>query len=442
MIDYTVRLEVKKGYIYGVMVYYDSQGNRIRKWISTGLLEHGNKRQAKEMVEKRAKEMAIEVEQERTISSGRARRASQTNQEKKYMNFVDYVAEYIEERKPKLSETSYYNYSHTYIIRFREYFKNLRLIDITEDEINGFYASERKRGIKDITLRHYNCVLRPALRQAFLNKLIPDNPFDFLEPLPKKSKPITFYDQEEMKELLKKMTGHPMEVPFKLAAYYGFRRSEVLALRWSAVDFEHKLISVNKKIVVINKVVILSDELKTKTSNRTLPLLPPVEKLLLEQKKWIEHNKEVQGIRYMHNYDDYICVDEVGKIIYPDHLSNMWQAFIKDNKLRHIRFHDLRHSVASNMLANGVPLKEIQDWLGHADFSTTANIYSHLDFSSKVKAADLIVDAYSDEPKKEEKKEEKKESDVAMTILKLERERKRLGFKSLEDYLEYLKDNK
>ena len=94
------------------------------------------------------------------------------------------------------------------------------------------------------------------------------------------------------------------------------------------------------------------------------------------------------------------------------------------------------------MLANGVPLKEIQDWLGHADFSTTANIYSHLDFSSKVKAADLIVDAYSDEPKKEEKKEEKKESDVAMTILKLERERKRLGFKSLEDYLEYLKDNK
>ena len=87
---------------------------------------------------------------------------------------------------------------------------------------------------------------------------------------------------------------------------------------------------------------------------------------------------------------------------------------MKQNRLRYIRFHDLRHSVASNMLANGVPLKEIQDWLGHADFSTTTNIYPHLDFSSKVKAVDLIVDAYSDEPKKEEKKEEKIENATKM----------------------------
>ena len=176
----------------------------------------------------------------------------------------------------------------------------------------------------------------------------------------------------------------------------------------------------------------MTDELKTKTSHRTLPLLPPIEELLIQQKKWIARNKAKQGVRYMHNYDDYICVNEVGKIIYPDHLTNEWQKFMKSTKLRYIRFHDLRHSCASNMLANGVPLKEIQDWLGHADFSTTANIYSHLDFSSKVKAADLLVNAYAEKP-------EPKQSAVSDTILKLERERKRLGFKTLEEYLDFLK---
>ncbi len=72
---------------------------------------------------------------------------------------------------------------------------------------------------------------------------------------------------------------------------------------------------------------------------------------------------------------DYVCVEEDGKIVYPDHLTKKFADLIKENGLRHIRFHDLRHSCASNMLASGVPLKEIQEWLGHSDFSTTANVY-------------------------------------------------------------------
>lgn len=432
MIEYKITIEEKNGYLYGIMTYYDQAGKRIKKWLSTGLPERGNRRKAKEIAEKKAEEYAELIEIDMNNLNGRMLRHSEANQEKRYMLFVDYLAEYIENRKPKLSATSYYNYSHTYIIRFGAFFKKLRLIDITENEIKAFYNSERKRGIKEITLRHYNCVLRPALRQAYLNKLIPDNPFDFLEPISKKSKPISYYDKDEMRELLNRIKGHPFEVPFTLAAYYGFRRSEVLGLRWSAIDFEHKLISVNHKLVVMNRQVILTDELKTKTSNRTLPLLPPIEKLLLEHKAQIERNKEKFGIAYIKNYLQYVCVEPNGKIMYPDNLTEQWSKFMKGNGLRHIRFHDLRHSCASNMLASGVPLKEIQDWLGHADFSTTANIYSHLDFSSKVKAADLIMDAYSeDKPPK---------NNVNDTILRLERERKRLGFNSLEEYLEYLKN--
>ena len=187
MIDYKVTLEEKRGYLYGVMSYTDAAGKRRQKWISTKLLARGNRRKAKEIVDEKVKELAQELDEEINGINGRMQRHSKANQDKKYMNFVDYVAEYLEERKPKLSATSYYNYSHTYIIKFRAFFKQLRLIDITEDEIKAFYDAERKRGIKEITLRHYNCVLRPALRQAYLNKLIPDNPFDYLDPISKKS---------------------------------------------------------------------------------------------------------------------------------------------------------------------------------------------------------------------------------------------------------------
>ena len=85
-----------------------------------------------------------------------------------------------------------------------------------------------------------------------------------------------------------------------------------------------------------------------------------------------------------------------GKIVYPDHMTKMFRKVLIDNDLRCIRLHDLRHSCASNMLANGVPMKEIQEWLGHSNFSTTADIYSHLDFSFKVHAANTLAHAYGD----------------------------------------------
>ena len=82
--------------------------------------------------------------------------------------------------------------------------------------------------------------------------------------------------------------------------------------------------------------------------------------------------------------DGYIFVDPVGNILKPNYLSAQFPRYLERHGLRRIRFHDLRHSCASLLLANGVPLKSIQEWLGHSDFSTTANVYSHLDYSAKV----------------------------------------------------------
>ena len=84
-------------------------------------------------------------------------------------------------------------------------------------------------------------------------------------------------------------------------------------------------------------------------------------------------------------------MDAMGNLLMPDYVSNSFKLILRDFGLRPIRFHDLRHSCASLLLANGVPMKQIQEWLGHSDFSTTANIYSHLDYSSKISSAEAMM---------------------------------------------------
>ena len=100
--------------------------------------------------------------------------------------------------------------------------------------------------------------------------------------------------------------------------------------------------------------------------------------------------KRICGNCYNTEYEGYIFVDAMGNIIRPGNLTTRFSEILKKNNLRHIRFHDLRHSCASLLLANDVPMKQIQEWLGHSDISTTANIYSHLDYKSKITSANVM----------------------------------------------------
>ena len=103
-----------------------------------------------------------------------------------------------------------------------------------------------------------------------------------------------------------------------------------------------------------------------------------------------EVNKKVCGDCYNYDYDGYVFVDELGNRMKGHYLTCQFPKFIEKHGMRKMRFHDLRHSCASLLLANGVPLKQIQEWLGHSDFSTTANIYAHLDYSSKLSSAQAM----------------------------------------------------
>lgn len=138
------------------------------------------------------------------------------------------------------------------------------------------------------------------------------------------------------------------------------------------------------------------DITKTKSSMRTLPLIPAFKELLQHKKQQQNEFQRMCGKSYNKDYLGYICVDEMGRLLSPHYLTEAFAKLLKKHGLRKIRYHDLRHSCASLLLANGVPMKQIQEWLGHSDFSTTANVYAHLECNSKRLSAAAMTNGLQD----------------------------------------------
>lgn len=241
---------------------------------------------------------------------------------------------------------------------------------------------------------HYHAIIHSALKYAVKMDLIPFNPADKVE-RPKKQRYIAdYYRQEELERLLEASKDHPYSLLIQMTAFYGLRRSEALGLKWDAIDFERDTITI-KHIVTNAKIdgkceIVCADRAKTKSSLRSLPLVSSIREKLMALREQQKENRRVCGNCYSKKYDGYVFVDALGNIFNPRSVIANFSKLLEQNGLQHIRFHDLRHSCASLLLANGVPLKQIQEWLGHSDIGTTANIYSHLDYKSKITSANVM----------------------------------------------------
>ncbi|MBR1528564.1 MAG: site-specific integrase [Oscillospiraceae bacterium] len=161
-------------------------------------------------------------------------------------------------------------------------------------------------------------------------------------------------------------------------------------------------------------VIKFKNQLKIESSFRTLPLIPYIAELLQRKKMQNQYFSTTLRRGYNHDYDDFICTDNFGNLITPNFVTDHFRNMIKKHKLKKLRFHDLRHSCASLLLANGVPMKAIQEWLGHSTFNVTANFYSHLDYQSKLSSAEAIANALSfhednHEPEKKVRSRKKKD---------------------------------
>lgn len=125
------------------------------------------------------------------------------------------------------------------------------------------------------------------------------------------------------------------------------------------------------------------------------PLPDPVYEMLCEEREKQDLYRRMFKGSYNRKYDDYICVDQLGGLIRPNRVTQRFADLIRQYGLRKIRFHDLRHTFASILINQDVPLLNVSTFLGHSDLSTTANIYAHLDKSKKQESADVISSIFN-----------------------------------------------
>ena len=376
-------LQEKKGYYYAVLSFKGADNKRKTKWISTGFPVKGNKKKAEAFLLEQRQSYVIPLEDRPLMKNGDELLA-------------DYLLHWLVIAKPTIALSTYSSYSgmikNPIIPWFRE--KRITLLEVKASDIQNFYIAQEERGVSPNTVIHYHAVLHRALQYAVKTDLIPSNPADKVD-LPKKIPfQAGYYSINEFEQLFDVINDTLIEVPVKLSAFFGLRRSEVMGLKWDAIDFDNNMISIRHTVTSCNvdgkTIEIAVDSTKNKSSRRSMPMVEPVREMLLRLRDWQEHNKIICGKSYCKEYDGYICVNEIGERIKPSYLSNKFRQTLKENDLRHIRFHDLRHSCATLQLSHGANMKQIQEWLGHSDFNTTANLYAHLDVSAKMQSAEIM----------------------------------------------------
>ena len=274
--------------------------------------------------------------------------------------------------------------------------KGITLAELEAKDLKEFYRAERigdpehgVAGKKGTTVVRYHANIHAALESAVADKLVGHNAAHHQRPATEKFIG-SFFTPEEALECMRLAEGTKLELAVYFGLFYGLRRSEIVGLQWHNFDFEHNTFTIAHTVTTYRKngkgkvSRYAKDKTKNKSSLRTLPLIPLFREKLLALKDKQKFERELFKSSYVQDYIGYVYVNEIGELIHPDYISTEFPKFLRKHGLRKIRFHDTRHSCASLLLRNGVSMKQIQAWLGHSDYSTTANLYAHLDLEDSM----------------------------------------------------------
>ena len=380
-------LREKNNTYYAVLNCKHSDGKRYSKWVSTGIaVKKGNKRTAEKKLEEFCStyneygKLLCEIQEVQQNT-----KLTTVGKISSNILFCDYMLTWLSYVETEVDPVTYSGYCNCVENNIYPYFKEtgIKLSELESVHLREFYRYERKgdpahgqKPKKGTTVAHYHASIHAALELALEDKVVGSNAAH--KQRPKTERFIgSFYTPEEALECIRAAEGTRLELATLFGFFYGLRRSEIVGLKWQNFDLVNNTFTVAHTVTTYSRkgeptVVYAKDKTKNASSLRTLPLIP----LLF-------------GNCYSRKYLGYIYVNEIGELIKPDYISEAFSNLLEKNGLRHIRFHDTRHSCASLLLRNGVSMKDIQAWLGHSDYSTTANLYAHLDVTESVQLSAL-----------------------------------------------------
>lgn len=305
----------------------------------------------------------------------------------KEISFCDFICGYIKMRRKTIEDDTYSGYESIARCSLIPYFyrENKKLKEIEDFDIEKYYYHELNyRNISPNTVLHYHYLLSLVFKYALRHKIISINPLDSVEKPKKKKYVAEVYNAEEINILLDLLKREEESIYFGvlMAAYFGLRRSEVIGLKWSSINFEENTITIMSTVKETNidgkHILVCQDKTKSPAGLRSFSLPIEIKELLLKIKEKQEENKKYLGKCYYMEDKEYIYVDDGGKRLRPNYLTTRFGKFLKKFNLKHIRFHDLRHSCATILYDNNAGIKEIQTYLGHSSVKTTMEIYVHL----------------------------------------------------------------
>jgi len=308
------------------------------------------------------------------------------------MPLSTYMERWIKTKDGDIQDNTYDSYKGI-IRRMTPFFDGIgaTLGNVQPEDFEEYYSYLYDDGVVECTALKHHRMMSQAMKYAVRKGPLNYNVLDKVDP-PKDSEFIgDYFKATEALSMLRDADNDQMYITVLLTTYYGFRRSEVLGLRWSCVDFDNNIINVKRKIVKSSKdgVTKLQDlkKMKSKSSRRNLPLIPIVAEALKQEYSRQQERKTAFGTAYFTDPDEHICVDFLGKPFNPDYITSHFKVLLNKIGMRVIRFHDLRHTCATLLVMNGISLLLVSKWLGHSSLAVTEKYYLHFDVKAQIESA-------------------------------------------------------
>jgi integrase len=257
----------------------------------------------------------------------------------------------------------------------------VQLAKLTAQQIQAFYAAKLSEGLAPTTVHTMHGVLHHALKDAVRLGAIPRNVLEMVKPPRFEPKPKKALTEEQVHRLLEAAKGDWFEALFVVVLSTGMREGELFALQWEDIDFEKGVLYVQRGLQQAEKGYIL-DLPKSRSSQRTITLPQIAVQALLEHQKRQYHHREMLGESWDSTYD-FVFPNQFGRHKIPStFLARDFPRVLKRAGLplppNGVHFHDLRHTAATLLLANGAHIKVVSEMLGHSDVSITLRIYGHV----------------------------------------------------------------
>lgn len=380
-------IQGRKGYLYVVIsksVFKNGAKKVEQNWFSTGLKDvPDNIKKAAKIRDKLIEE--AEKNTDRPVID-------------KNITVSDYIDLILEKKKREVADTTYTSYYYR-AKKIKEYFTIMKVKDVSRELLASFFDdlftqdNIQPRTVKDIRA-FFNYVMDQAVKDGvILQNWVEDVEINrHLAAIHTKEKysDNKFFSYDEAMLFLDKARGHELYELFYVTLFFGLRREEVLGLRWSAVNLNKKMMSINHTVTkgtTINR----TNTTKTESSNRDYPLTDEQVDMFRKLQKRENENRRIFGNEYFDS--DYIFKHVDGSLYYPDYPTKAFNKLIKSTPElpQGITFHGLRKSCVSILVHKGLDVKSIQKWVGHADINTTLKIYAMVkDLTAKKEVSDVM----------------------------------------------------